>query len=41
MLPRELYYRPDPTQATATIGDTVATNTSGTRPFHYGPRVTG
>lgn len=36
MLPRELYYPPDPTEATATVGGTIATNASGARTFHYG-----
>ena len=36
MLPPELYYPPDPTEATATIGGTIATNASGARTFHYG-----
>lgn len=36
MLPSELYYPPDPTEATATVGGTIATNASGARTFHYG-----
>jgi D-lactate dehydrogenase (cytochrome) len=36
MLPPELYYPPDPTEATATLGGTIATNASGARTFHYG-----
>ncbi len=30
-------YPPDPTETTATIGGTVATNASGARTFYYGP----
>ncbi|MGE5530890.1 MAG: FAD-binding oxidoreductase [Bacteroidota bacterium] len=36
MLPDDLFYPPDPTEATATIGGTIATNASGARTFHYG-----
>lgn len=36
MLPEDLYYPPDPTEATATVGGTIATNASGARTFHYG-----
>ncbi len=31
-----LYYPPDPTENTAFLGGTVATNASGARTFHYG-----
>lgn len=31
-----LYYPPDPTETTAVLGGTVATNASGARTFHYG-----
>ncbi|MBN2325016.1 MAG: FAD-binding oxidoreductase [Spirochaetes bacterium] len=31
------FYPPDPTETTATIGGTVATNASGARTFRYGP----
>ncbi len=34
---RGLLYPPDPTEMTAMIGGTVATNASGARSFHYGP----
>ena len=37
MLPVGLLYPPDPTETTALIGSTVATNASGARTFHYGP----
>ncbi len=30
-------YPPDPTERTASVGGTVATNASGARTFHYGP----
>jgi D-lactate dehydrogenase (cytochrome) len=32
-----LLYPPDPTELSATMGGTVATNASGARSFHYGP----
>ena len=32
-----LLYPPDPTEMSAMIGGTVATNASGSRSFHYGP----
>jgi D-lactate dehydrogenase (cytochrome) len=34
---KHYFYPPDPTETTATIGGTVATNASGARTFHYGP----
>jgi D-lactate dehydrogenase (cytochrome) len=34
---RPYFYPPDPTETTATIGGTVATNASGARTFFYGP----
>lgn len=34
---RGLLYPPDPTEMTATLGGTIATNASGARSFHYGP----
>ena len=34
---RPFFYPPDPTETTATIGGTVATNASGARTFFYGP----
>lgn len=33
---KELYYPPDPTETTAFLGGTVATNASGARTFYYG-----
>jgi D-lactate dehydrogenase (cytochrome) len=36
-LPPTLFYPPDPTETTAAIGGTVATNASGARSFKYGP----
>ena len=33
----ELFYPPDPTETTAHLGGTVATNASGARSFRYGP----
>ncbi|MEN6302995.1 MAG: FAD-binding oxidoreductase [Armatimonadia bacterium] len=36
-LPGDLCYPPDPTEATATLGGTIATNASGAGTFHYGP----
>lgn len=35
--PLQYFYPPDPTEATAQIGGTVATNASGARSFKYGP----
>ena len=35
-LPKSLIYPPDPTETSAQIGGTVATNASGARCFHYG-----
>jgi len=32
-----LHYPPDPTETTAMIGGTVATNASGARSYHFGP----
>lgn len=37
LLPEGLIYPPDPTERTATIGGTIATNASGARTYHYGP----
>lgn len=34
---RQLFYPPDPTELSAAIGGTVATNASGARTFKYGP----
>lgn len=34
--PTGLFYPPDPTEMTAMIGGTVATNASGARSYHYG-----
>jgi len=34
---RPYFYPPDPTETTATVGGTVATNASGARTFFYGP----
>jgi D-lactate dehydrogenase (cytochrome) len=36
MLPAGLVYPPDPTERTATLGGTIATNASGARTYHYG-----
>ncbi len=36
MLPPGLFYPPDPTERTALLGASVATNASGARSFHYG-----
>lgn len=36
MLPAGLFYPPDPTERTALLGASVATNASGARSFHYG-----
>ncbi len=36
-LPAKLIYPPDPTETSAFLGGTVATNASGARCFHYGP----
>ncbi len=35
-LPPELFYPPDPTESTASLGGTVAANASGARSFYYG-----
>ncbi|MBN1592317.1 MAG: FAD-binding oxidoreductase [Candidatus Coatesbacteria bacterium] len=37
MLPQDVFYPPDPTESSAQIGSTVATNASGARTFYYGP----
>ncbi len=37
MLPPGFIYPPDPTERTATIGGTIATNASGARTFYFGP----
>ena len=34
---KNYFYPPDPTETSATLGGTVATNASGARTFHYGP----
>lgn len=34
---KNLYYPPDPTETSAFLGGTVATNASGARTFYYGP----
>jgi D-lactate dehydrogenase (cytochrome) len=34
---KRYFYPPDPTETTATIGGTVATNASGARTFYFGP----
>jgi D-lactate dehydrogenase (cytochrome) len=34
---KNYFYPPDPTETTATIGGTVATNASGARTFYFGP----
>ncbi len=34
---KSYFYPPDPTETTATIGGTVATNASGAKTFYYGP----
>ncbi len=34
---KHFFYPPDPTETTATIGGTVATNASGARTFYFGP----
>lgn len=36
MLPAGFFYPPDPTESTATLGGTIATNASGARTYHYG-----
>jgi D-lactate dehydrogenase (cytochrome) len=36
MLPDGLIYPPDPTERTAALGGTIATNASGARTYHYG-----
>ena len=33
----EYFYPPDPTETTASLGGTVATNASGARTYRYGP----
>ena len=35
-LPEGLFYPPDPTEASALLGSTVATDASGSRTYHYG-----
>lgn len=35
--PRKYFYPPDPTEMSASIGGTVATNASGARAYRYGP----
>lgn len=35
-LPNDLFYPPDPTETSAFLGGTIATNASGARSFHYG-----
>ncbi len=35
--PKEYFYPPDPTEMSASIGGTVATNASGARTYRYGP----
>ena len=37
VLPKGLFYPPDPTESSAQIGSTVATNASGSRTFYFGP----
>jgi len=37
ILPDGLIYPPDPTEKTALLGSTIATNASGAGTFHYGP----
>ncbi|MDO9537753.1 MAG: FAD-binding oxidoreductase [Thermoplasmata archaeon] len=37
VLPRNMIYPPDPTETSALLGGTVATNASGARCFYYGP----
>jgi len=34
---KDFFYPPDPTETTATLGGTVATNASGAKTFYYGP----
>ncbi len=36
IVPGDLFYPPDPTEASALLGSTVATNASGSRTYHYG-----
>lgn len=36
-LPKDLFYPPDPTEKSALLGGTVATNASGARSLYYGP----
>ncbi|MBI5001144.1 MAG: FAD-binding oxidoreductase [Euryarchaeota archaeon] len=35
-LPHDILYPPDPTETSALLGGTIATNASGARSFHYG-----
>ena len=35
--PDSYFYLPDPTETSASLGGTVATNASGARTFRYGP----
>ncbi|HAL16037.1 MAG TPA: FAD-binding oxidoreductase, partial [Anaerolineaceae bacterium] len=35
--PADYFYPPDPTETTASLGGTVATNASGARTYRYGP----
>ena len=37
ILPGDLFYPPDPTEASALLGSTVATDASGSRTYYYGP----
>ena len=37
LAPEQLFYPPDPTEMSATLGGTVATNASGARSYYYGP----
>ena len=36
IIPGKLFYAPDPTEMTASLGGTVATNASGARSYYYG-----
>jgi D-lactate dehydrogenase (cytochrome) len=36
ILPKNLFYPPDPTQLNASLGGTIATNASGAKGFYYG-----
>jgi len=40
ILPQDLFYPPDPTESSALLGSTVATDASGSRTYHYGPTRT-